>query len=73
MVMAGKKRPAWVTAQVDQRMAEIRDECDLVKIDLLDDGVGAVVNVLLACIESAHNAGLVELYVEMDAWKEITK
>lgn len=71
--MAGKKRPAWVTAQVDQRIAQIRDECDLVKIDLLDDGVGAVVNVLLGCIESAHNAGLVELYVEMDAWREITK
>lgn len=68
--MGTRKNPVWVAAQVDQRMAEIRDECDVLGIDLLDTGVGLVVKMLLASIENAQG---VELSVESAAWKELTK
>lgn len=70
--MAGKKRPAWVTAAVDQRRAEIRDECDRLHIDLHDDAVRDMVQILVQCIQGAYNDGLVPMLIELDAWSEET-
>lgn len=68
--MAGKKRPAWITAAVDQRRAEIRDELLDEGITLADDEVATAVNAVVACIEVALEEGMIELMVELQAWRE---
>lgn len=70
--MAGKKRPAWVTAAIDQRRAEIRDECDRLGLDIRDPNTQDMIQIVMTCIQSAYNDGIVPMLIEVDAWIEET-
>ena len=68
--MGAKKRPAWITAAIDQRRAEIRDDLLDEGITLADDEVATAVECVISCVEAAFHEGIVELLIELDAWRE---
>ncbi len=68
--MGGRKRPAWITSAVDQRRAEIRDDLLDDGITLADDDVATAVQVVITCVEAAFHEGIMELMIELDAWRE---
>ena len=70
MEMAGRKRPAWITSAVDQRRAEIRDDLLDDGITLADDEVATAVLAVVTCVEAAFHEGIIELMIELDAWRE---
>ena len=70
MEMAGRKRPAWITSAVDQRRAEIRDDLLDDGITLADDEVATAVLAVVTCVGAAFHEGIIELMIELDAWRE---